>query len=238
MRYYFKCLNGLKQNNVSNSFIRKIPIILFVLLTSCLMVPDRYLEPIKKRQTSSKKTIKIEGFEIGSFQTTGYSTNSNYGTVSAQSNNNHASGYYSGGGVTTHNQYVVTSEAEEFRGILANTGCFRVVAPNAKADLVLVGRVNSGGDMSWHYFVQFLEGLTLTPLLGMPVPERGSGMASANIYKYDNGELLESVTTKKVYLSGWLTIYSSEKEKEGLATIRTMAMRDLAEELSNRFCDK
>jgi hypothetical protein len=220
-------------------FINHISIAAILLaVNGCMIVPDKYLEPIKKRQIDKKKTISIEGFEVGSFQTTGYSASSDYGAVSGRANNTNVSGSYYGGGITTHNQYVVTSLAEEFRGILAGTGCFTVVAPNTKSDLVLVGRVNSQGDMSWHYFVQFLEGLTLTPLFGMPVPERGSGSASANIYKYGTGELIESVSTGKIYLSGWLTIYSSDKEKEGLATIRTMAMRDLAEEMADRFCNQ
>jgi hypothetical protein len=206
------------------------------IFSGCLMIPEKYLGPVEKRQTNVKKTIAIEGFEVGSFQTIGYTTSSNYGVASAQANNNYASGSYSGTGIATHNRYVVTSLAEQFRGILASTGCFTVVAPNTKSDLILVGRVNSQADMSWHYFVQFLEGLTLTPLFGVPVPARGSGDASANIYKSGTGELIESVATGKIYLSGWLTIYSFDKEREGLETIRTMAMHDLAEDLADRFC--
>ena len=43
-------------------FVKRITVVCVMLLTSCLMVLDQYLEPIKKRQTNSKKTIKIEGF--------------------------------------------------------------------------------------------------------------------------------------------------------------------------------
>src|SRR5262249_13252127 len=86
------------------------------------------------------------------------------------------------------------------------TGCFRVVAPGSPSDQVLIGQVNSVPNMGWTIPVQFLEGLTLTPIFGVPVPMRGTGEASANIYDHASGELVSSVSTGKIPLTGWTTI--------------------------------
>jgi hypothetical protein len=181
--------------------------------------------------------VAIEGFNVGGFQPTGYTTSTSFGTASAAGSGGYASGSYVGSGLAVHNQYVVTSEAEDFRTILAQTGCFRIVAPGAPADLVLVGQVGAAPDMSWHYAVQFLEGLTLTPLFGVPVPVRGSGGASANVYERQSGELVSSINTGRIYLTGWTTIYSSGRDRErGLALLRGMAMRDLADRLAQAVC--
>src|SRR5438876_1167730 len=88
-----------------------------------------------------------------------------------------------------------------------------------------------------HHEDQFLEGLTLTPLFGVPVPVRGSGSASANIYQRENRELVSSVNTGTLYLTAWTTIYSSGHDRErGLAILRGMAMRDLADRLAQAVC--
>lgn len=221
------------------SFKRKFTGIIFVsLLSGCIMVPKQYLEPIKKYKVSKAKTVKVEGFEFSQLQTTGYTTNTNFGTASAANNRGYSvNGSYSGVGLTANHQYVSNSAAEDFRGILLQTGCFRVVNSEAKSDLVLVGKIEAGRDMSWHYPAQFLEGLTLTPLLGMPVPARVSGETSVAIYQSDNGELLTSLKTPRIYLSLWTTLYSSERDgNEALSNLRGMIMRDLAENVSKNFC--
>ena len=208
-----------------------------VMSSGCMMVPARYREPIRSYPTPAPKTVAIEGFNVGGFQPTGYTTSTSFGTASATGSGGYASGSYVGSGLAVHNDYVVTSEAEDFRTILAQTRRFRIVAPGAPADLVLVGQVHAGPDMSWHYAVQFLEGLTLTPLFGVPVPVRGSGSASANIYQRDNRELVSSVNTGMLYLTAWTTIYSSGHDRErGLAILRGMAMRDLADRLAQAVC--
>jgi hypothetical protein len=203
------------------------------------LVPARYQQPITSYRTPSPRTLGIEGFNVGGFQTTGYTTNTSVGAASAAGTGGYASGSYVGSGLAVHNEYVVSSEAEDFRTLLAQTGCFRVVGPGAPSDLVLIGQVQSQPDMGWTIPAQILKGLTITPIFGVPVPARGSGSASANIYDHQTGELVRSVATRKVYLTGWTTIYTRHEDgQRGLAILRGMAMRDLAERLAQATCEK
>src|SRR4030095_14607059 len=74
-----------------------------------------------------------------------YTTTTNVGPAFAGG----TTGLYVGSGVAEHEEYVLSSEAETFRTLLANTGCFRVVAPGSPSDLVLVGQVHSVPNMGW-----------------------------------------------------------------------------------------
>jgi len=223
------------------NMISKFFILFYIsLISSCIMIPDDYLQ-IKKYKKSNQKTIKIEGFNIGGYRTDSYTTSTSYGSGSLSDNYGYSLNESSiNKNIKTNNVYIVTSKAEDFRGILAKTGCFRVVSrKETKADFIVVGQIEAGGDMSWHYPVQFLEGLTLTPLLGMPLPIRGSGTSSANIYKTNNKELLTNIRTQKIYLSAWTTLYSAKNdEKRGLEILYNMIMQDLADKIAQEFCNE
>ena len=215
------------------SRIRPLVLVAWISASACISVPARYQAPVTRYRPVTARTIAIEGFTVGSLQPTGYTTTTNVGSAFAGG----TSGLYVGSGVAEHEQYVFSSEAETFRALLANTGCFRVVAPGSPSDLVLVGQVNSVPNMGWTIPAQFLEGLTLTPIFGVPVPMRGTGEASANIYDHTSGELVSSVSTGKIPLTGWTTIYTGHQDgQRGLATLRGMAMHDLAERLAQATC--
>ena len=178
-------------------------------------------------------SVAIEGFTVGGFQPTGYSTTTNVGTAVAGD----TTGTYVGSSLTEHNQYVISSEAETFRRLLADTGCFRVVAPGTPSELVLVCQLQSEPNLGWTIPVQFLEGLILTPIFGVPYPVRGTGSASANIHLHPSGELESSDTTEKIALIGWTTLYTSRSDAaRGLEALRVMAMRDLTDWLARAVC--
>jgi hypothetical protein len=207
--------------------------------TACMMVPDRYKEPIERAHTASPKTVAVEGFSVGGFQTTGYTTSTNMGTGSALGPGGVATGSYVDSGVAVHDEYIVSSAAEDFRSLLAQTGCFRVVAPGAGSDLLLVGRVQADAANGWLTVVQLLEGLTITPLFGMPFPARLGGSAEVNIYDESTRQLIGSVSTGPVYLTGWTTLYTAKQDGgQGRAVVRAMAMRDLADRIAKDACSR
>src|SRR5439155_12910251 len=70
-----------------------------VMSSGCMMVPARYREPIRSYPTPAPKTVAIEGFNVGGFQPTGYTTSTSFGTASATGSGGYASGSYVGSGL-------------------------------------------------------------------------------------------------------------------------------------------
>jgi hypothetical protein len=214
----------------------------------CMSVPARYRAPLPRHVTAAPKRIAVEGFVRDVYRETGRAVATSYGQAQARAA---AVGVGPGGAyaydgtvraaqsglaVATQGEYVPTSDAEDIRGLLLETGCFRVTADPGSADLVVRGDADSHGALgAARTLVQVVEGLTLTPLFGVPVPGRVRGVATASVYTAD-GELVGRFGTE-AYLSGWTTLYTAGQDKaKALAIVRGMAMRDLVARLADAAC--
>jgi hypothetical protein len=215
--------------------------------TGCMQVPARYQQPLPTYPSRAQKALAVEGFTQDQFRPTGIARNfaaggfhsdsraDTYGRGVTATAQGHASGGFTAGGLAVQGEYVTTSEAEYIRSMLVQTGCLRVVANRDKAEVIVVGSAGAQEADGPLTAVHILEGLTLTPLLGMPIPGRVRGWATASLYTKD-GEMVGSLSTS-TYLTGFGTLYTAADDmKTALATVRAMAMRDLVEKLADSVC--
>jgi hypothetical protein len=141
--------------------------------------------------------------------------------------------YAAGGG--GKGEYVEVSDAWALRYLLEDTRCIRKVSEGGSARVSLEGQSHA----EHHYgvaggFGVFLTSITLTALLGVPIPEYADGTASVRIYR--DGEFVDQVNSK-IKFRYWTTIYTDEPRRaKSVGIARFMALREAADKVAERLC--
>jgi hypothetical protein len=192
--------------------------------TGCMSMPDRYSIPLRVFEPGVD-SASVYGFEHTEFRSTG----SGGGVLMAPSLGIYA---VAGGG---KGEYTEVSDAWALRYLLEDTRCIRRVDEGGSARIRLEGQSHA----EHHYgFVGglgiFLTSITLTALLGVPIPEYADGTAFVRIYRDD--EFVDKVSAD-IKFTYWTTIYTDESRKpESAGIARFMALREAADKAAEKLC--
>ncbi|HWO89488.1 MAG TPA: hypothetical protein VNL98_10100 [Gemmatimonadales bacterium] len=213
----------------------------------CMLTPARFEQPSPRYTNANRVRIAVTGFEYDQFRATGAA--SSYGAAAGSSTVT-GSGYgwqanglsragAAWGSQAVQGEYVTRTLAPDVAVAFANTGCFQVVmGPNAKPDYVFEGRADGYKAMGALRVLAFVEGLTLTPLFGMPILGRAEGQASINVVRVEDGTLVGNFHSR-VPLKVVTTLYTARSaEAEATATARNFAIRDAIEQAAGAFCGR
>jgi hypothetical protein len=203
------------------------------LVIGCTVTPARFRQRhISTYMPKQPIRIRVVGFTFERFRPTGIASAQSFGGIAGSG----VAGTWGSGAQAVEGEYVTGSYASDVAAVMANTGCFRVVGPEAQADYVFDGRVDGEKALGFgRRALSIVEALTLTPILGAPLWGRAEGTASINVYDAE-GTLVRSFYST-VPVDFVTTLYShNEDEPNAIHAAMGWAVIDVVEKAASTFC--